>query len=466
MKMMKKIGAIMLAIMMLAVCVTAFASGDAGDAGGGDSGNTNSSGANMTGESGVIGEFTTPDQPVTQSDTVVIYKEITAYNPENSTVNAPTITYNYTISAATVASGTTVTDNASRHNKNGDTDVTATVAVKAGVGTPTITGTGAGVLAITPSDQLAASQYGTANRFALTVDFSSIDWATTGSGAGVYRYQIDETTTEAKNASGIKEGEVANTLYIDVYVDGSGNVYGYVLFTTNTTIDGSTSEATAATTAGKIEGFVDDADNHVYTSTDTSTADKYYTFNLDLTKVVSGDAYASSTHHEFPFTVTLANTSVTAAVLPIMTVGSNATQADLSAAAIGGQNWTPTIADGATVSYVGIPCGTTVTVYETNDVTGVSYNSVSTNADTNAAAKTIDTNETSNTATINCGATALTAATDNHTGTGALTFTNTLIQISPTGIALRYAPYLLILVGGIALLLVAKKHKKHNTDEE
>lgn len=443
----KKISALVLAlVMVLAMSSVAFA-------------------ADTNGEGGRIGEFATPDTPTTQTDTLVIYKEITAYNPESVTVNAPTITYSYTIGAATVAAGTTITDNASRHNQINGADVTATVAVKAGVGTPTITN----ISLVPGTNTLNASQYGTANRFPITIDFTSVDWATAGTGAGVYRYVINETTNAtAKNAAGIAEGTTPKELFLDVYVDGSGNVYGYILFTTNTTINGSTSEDTAATTAGKIEGFVDDPAGTVYTDTNVSTADKYYTFNLDLTKAVVNDAYASTTHHQFPFHVTLDNPTVTAAVLPIMTVGSNATQTALTAAAIGtgvtATVWTPTIADGATINYVGIPCGTTITIYETNDVVGVTYNSVSTNADTNAAAKSIGTSEDSNTATINCNATALTAATENHTAAASkvVTFTNTLLQISPTGVALRVAPYAIMLAAGIFLFLISRRRKEEN----
>lgn len=441
----KKIGALVLAlVMVLAMSSVAFA-------------------ADTKGEGGRIGEFETRDTPTTQTDTLIIYKEITAYNPESVTVNAPTITYSYTIGAATVAAGTTITDNASRHNQINGADVTATVAVKAGVGTPTITN----ISLVPGTNTLNASQYGTANRFPITIDFNSVDWAKAGTGAGVYRYVINETTNAtAKNAAGIAEGTTPKELFLDVYVDGSCNVYGYVLFTTNTTINGSTSEDTAATTAGKIEGFVDDPADTVYTDTNVSTADKYYTFNLDLTKAVVNDAYASTTHHQFPFHVTLDNLTVTAAVLPIMTVGSNATQTALTAAAIGTGGtatvWTPTIADGATINYVGIPCGTTITIYETNDVVGVTYNSVSTNAETNAAAKSIGTSENSNTATINCNATALTAATENHTAAASkvVTFTNTLLQISPTGVVLRVAPYVLMLAAGVVLLVLSRKRKK------
>ena len=451
---MKKISALVLAvIMMMAVTAVGFAAG-----------------GNMTGQNGVVGEFQTPDSADTYDDTIVIYKEITAYNPGGSTVNAPAITFTYTIGAADVASGTTVTDHASRHNKINGTDVTATVAVKAGVGTPTITGTAVGVITLDPSPrdhQLNTSANGKANRFPLTVDFSSIDFNTVGSGAGVYRYVINETTTEAtKNASGIVEGSVANELFMDVYVDGSGNIYGYVLFTTNTTINGSTSEATAASTAGKIEGFVgSQQDDGAYTNAGDSIADKYYTFDLTITKDVMNDNHTETTHHKFPFTVTLTNTTVSANVLPIMTVSENATQTTLTAGAIAG-TWTPTIADSATVTYVGIPTGTTITIKEKNDVIGTSYTSVSTGADTDASAKVINYNEESNIATIDCNATALTIARENHTGDAKqVKFTNTLLQISPTGVVLRVAPYILMLAAGIVLVVLASKRRKANVVE-
>ena len=451
----KKIGALALAlVIVLAMGTTAFA-------------------ADMTGENGVIGEFTTADTATVQNDTVVIYKEITAYNPETCTVNAPTITFNYAISAG--AAGMTITDAYSHHNKINDAYVNATVKTKAGVGTPTITGitaTGstADALAITPEDKLDASKNGTANRFGITIDFTNVSFTSApGTGAGVYRYVISETTEETtKKAAGIKEGTGANTLYMDVYVNGDGKIYGYVLFTDNEDINASpNNDEGAASAAGKTEGFVGGVANGTAYSSDTSAADRYYTFNLELKKVVRNDQYAVSTKHQFPFTVTLDNSSVSADVLPVMTISDTekATQLALTATAIGtgttATKWEPTIADGATIKYVGIPCGTTITVYETNDVTGVTYTSVSENADTNADAKPIGTNEKSNTATVNCGATALNAATENHTESAnkAVTFTNTLLQISPTGVVMRVGPYLLIVALGAVLFLFTRRRK-------
>ena len=424
--------------------------------------------ADMDGEGGVIGEFTTPDVATTQDKTVKIYKEITAYNPETCEVNAPAITFTYTITHDTTLAGADIWDASSHH----DPAANVNAKTKEGVGTPTITGTAAGELALVPgTDKLDASVNGTANRFPLTIDFSGIDFTTAGTGAGVYRYQIDETTAEAtKNASGIEEGAVPNTLYIDVYVNGAGDVYGYVLFTNRTgAIDARTGDDAAAASAGKTEGFVGaEADGQPYDpAVVASTADKYYTFNLEVEKEVVNDTYTQNNHHEFPFTITLANTAVTANVLPIMTVGQYATQAALTAGPIAG-TWLPTIGHTGKITYVGIPTGTTVTIKETNDVTGVTYESHSTNADTEAASKDIATGVDSNTATVNCGATALSAATENHTTTASkqVKFTNTLKQISPTGIIIRSAPYLLLFAVGAVLFILIRHGKKNAKTEE
>ncbi|MBR3416582.1 MAG: hypothetical protein IKH09_07805, partial [Clostridia bacterium] len=275
-------------------------------------------------------------------------------------------------------------------------------------------------------------------------------------------YVITETTTEAvKNASGITEGTGANVLYMDVYVkdnvkensdDPDFVIYGYTLFTTqNDAIDardGATTNTVAD--AGKVEGFVD---------TTAGTADQYYTFDLTVKKVVVNDKATSEAHHEFPFTITFENETVSAKVLPIMTVSDNATQTALSAASLTSGSWTPTIADGATVTYVGIPCGTTFTINEKNDVVGTTYASVSTGADTNAESKNIYYNDISNNAVVNC-TTALQAATENHTGNSkTVVFTNTLELISPTGVIVRVAPFALILLAGVALFVIVRRRR-------
>ena len=445
MKAFKRIGAIVLTgAMTFGMCMTAFAAEP----------------ANMTGQAGVVGAFDPANTATVQTDTVSIYKEITAYNPESVTVNAPAVTFNYSISAGDA--GKNIYDNASHH----DPEANAHAVTKAGVGTPTITGTGENVITLVPgTNTLKASENGTANRFNLTVDFSSINWNTDGSGAGVYRYVISETTTEeTKNASGIKEGEAANTLYMDVYVDGSNEIYGYVLFTNNADIDGRNGDEAAAAAAGKTEGFVGGvADQGEYTAEYTSTADKYYTFNLSVQKNVTNDNYTATTKHKFPFEITLTNGTVTANVLPIMTINDNslAVQDALSAAPIAG-TWNPGIASGGIITYTGIPTGTKVEIKEQNDVTGVMYSSSSEHADTDAGRKDINTGDWSNTAIADSNETALQAAVKNYTEgkAGIVVFTNNLLQISPTGVVLRFAPYAMMLAAGLSLLLVSRRRRR------
>ena len=423
---MKKIGAIAHAlVLVLSLSASAFAAAD------------------MNGESGVIGEFTAPDTATAKAKQVIIYKEITAYNPETCVVNAPTITYTYAI--AGVAAGKNVIDAASVH-------ATTKLGIVSGV---KLDGTGDGdndaTIAWTPADKLNASSTGEKNTKTMTIDFSGVDFSATG--AGVYRYQITETANSYVS-SGVVDGGITNVRFLDVYVmdgstEGTYDIYGYVLFTNNNDIvgDSTAADGNSVAAAVKTEGFV-------ATTTPAASADQYYTFNFEVGKTVENDQYVKTTHHKFPFTITLANQIVTANVLPIATVKTNAEQVTaLSAAPIAGE-WSVKIADGSTIKYVGIPAGTTVTIKEQNDVVGAYYKSSSDGADTDAADKNIFYQDWSNEAIINCSA-AGEAATENHT----VIFTNELLQISPTGVVLRVAPYALMLGAGLFFVLLSKRRR-------
>ena len=128
------------------------------------------------------------------------------------------------------------------------------------------------------------------------------------------------------------------------------------------------------------------------------------------------------------------------------------------------------IASGGTVKYIGIPTGTKAEVTETNNVTGTTYTTTLT-VDGSAAAFTGGTAalaDEDKTATMPDGATAIYAPTAAPAADTSLAvqFTNTLSVISPTGYVVRFAPYVAMLIGGIALLVVAKKHRKHTEEDE
>lgn len=450
--MMKKIFALVLAVVMvLAMGATAFAA----------------DGDLVT--DGIVGNFTQADTTNYNGNAVILYKEITAYNKDGKSVNAPTIDYYYTITG--LAGGTSVKDaggtdlhatgNAVEVTTKDASSITATIA-----GSKNGTDYENGKLALDPTVSLNASENGTANKFNLKVTFTESAFTS----AGVYRFKIEETTDEAtKNSAGIKEGSGENTLYLDVYVKDKDAttagqyIYGYVLFTNNVAIDG-----TDATAAGKVEGFVD-----TNSSETNSTADEYFTFNLKVSKTLEGDSFSND--HDFPFHVNFKNSSVTSAIViktessengAVATAGS-LPSGTLSAAETGIAA-TPGIDHQSYVTYVGVPVGitaaTTAEVYENNDVTGTTYVSKY-KIDDAAEAGTKSINWTGDTSKSNVAT--LTSITMNAKDnvSHVIGFTNSLEIISPTGVALRIAPYVGMLVAGIALIVVVVVKRRKNEEE-
>ena len=123
------------------------------------------------------------------------------------------------------------------------------------------------------------------------------------------------------------------------------------------------------------------------------------------------------------------------------------------------------------VLIVGIPAETTAVVTEINDTYDIykaQQLSIENGTDTapaavNLAAGSVDASKYQITAIDN-------DANDYNTnvitdGDVEIVIKNNMEIVSPTGYVARFAPYALILVGGIALLLVAKKHKRHEEEE-
>ena len=450
MTLLRKISALVLAVMMIAVVGLAWAS-SVGD----------------LATDGVVGDFAEADKPVAQATSVKIYKEITAYNQDSEDVNAPVITYTYTINPGSAGKQVKDAGGTSLHT---DGNAVA-VQTKQGPIGATITN-----VALTNSTKLETTPSGKKNVFPITVDFSGVTWT----GAGVYRYLITEhvnssTTTEAdttaKNAAGIADGGISNQRYMDVYVkdnsEGTGyEIYGYTLFCADTDIDGTSS--TDSTKKSKTEGFVTGDEDGDGTIEDTEQADKYYTFNLDVGKTLVGDS--AMNNNKFPFYVNFLNSSVTASIaIKTKTVEDAAAavaDSDVTgtlSTATTGISHTPTIDHQSKVKYIGVPVGitaaTSATVYETNNVTGTTYLSqYSLQGATLTGDKNIDwvtgTTSTSNTATMP-------AITKNQADTVSHTigFTNTLKQISPTGVVMRVGPYLLIVALGAVLFLFTRRRK-------
>ena len=460
----KKIGALLLAVTLIAAVCAALADTT----------------LNGNGEQGA---FTSPDTPISQADKIlVLSKEIVAYNLDETTINAPTISYKYTIGAATVPSGATVTDAAGKHTAGQP----VTAPVKAGVGSPVIANSG--VVAWTPAETMKAKTGGDSNKKDISIDFSSVVFG----GAGVYRYAItEELTSGTYAASGVTETKVGSAAgshvrYIDVYVrpattgfsNGSTadewDIYGFTCFYNN---NAEITDANKTTGAVKTTGFVEGTTD----GTTKVTADSYYTFNLTVSKTVENDAYAAA-QIAFPFTVILTNSAVTNEVDIIGKVESgtvtgwtNPAKAALSADTTRG---IASIKSGGQVKYVGIPNGTGVEVYETNTAAGTVYK-VTTVLTTSSTATTTDAAVEPGSAPSQAApqaatkpayqstkATFTTTADADDDNDYTVAVTNTLVTISPTGLVVRFAPYALLFIGGVALMIIARKHRKHSEEDE
>ena len=313
-----------------------------------------------------------------------------------------------------------------------------------------------GTLAFTNSTALTASSSGATNTYNVPFDFTNVAFPQ----PGVYRYEIVETLADSKTYDDIAvEDGTTNSVYLDVYVDGNDansdgklDIYGYVCMASNVSVTPSTT---------KTDGFVGDGVG----------ADKYYTYDLTISKDVQNDTYAEN-NTAFPFTVIFNNTENYDTTFAIgETVGTGSTG---FAPAAGAPTWSGValVKDGGAITYTGIPAGVDVDVYETNVATGVTY-AVSTSV--NGGAATTDNNVTWGTAPASAVAqtaraayqsTKATVNTTKNTSVAAVqtvAITNTLLLISPTGYVDRFAPYALILGVGIFMLVFFVKRRKKAT---
>lgn len=455
---MKKALALALAVLMMAsLSVAAFAEGE----------------AELTG--GEVGGYAQADSPTVQNKTLILKKELTAYNLDETQIQAPTISYTYTI--APVEPSFNVTDEASDHATGiGARTVPTKAGITAGV---TLTGTAVNTIAWTNTDTLTASATGTANYKDLKIDFSNVVFT----GPGIYRYIITETAPNYA-ASGVTATTGTHTRYLDVYVKASNtftngsaasdwDIYGYVCMYDSEDVD--PDGDTTTTGAMKTNGFVSGTNDGTVIK-----ADSYYTFNVTVSKTVQNDNYAKATH-AFPFTVIFTNAGVTQSVdISSATTGTTTPTGfvDPAAGALSDDDTRGIvfIKDGASVKYIGIPNGTSVEVYETNDMTGVIYqvttaltgtetntdNSVSwgdkpTVAVAQAAAKE---------AFQSTKATITTTPDVDDDNAYAVAVTNRLLTISPTGVSLRVAPYALMLCAGLLLVFFSRRRKAKAESED
>jgi len=315
----------------------------------------------------------------------------------------------------------------------------------------------------------------------MTINFKDIN-TTNFPQTGIYRYKVTQTAlTEAQIAAdikAIKDGtgtQVTDAVdkYLDVYVvtndtDGDGavdtaKIYGVVLFE-------STGDPTTVDTS-KI-----DENGKVYAQYTTSNAQKtdtfdniYTAYKIQLVKKVKGAA-ASATD-KFPFSLIVTDPDTANAddsvILAGVQYGYDASSAGSTTAiaynattgqiTIGGEVTSIKLKSVETIDIVGLPASALVKIKETISAL-LGY-------DITSEIKDFDGTTVAITTPVTTDENGTSGAVKKAETTGTITYTNTREQISPTGVILRVAPYALILVAGLALLLISR-HRKAATIEE
>lgn len=448
---------------------------------------------------------------------IPINKDIVLFNPEELYIHEPNIIYTYDIMPADVTNAEIVT-------KSADSEAMTHLAVRPGIleaiiaikdgglkdengvaGVDVMTkgdGKNTGTITFgldnktkkmtnpeaTPPVKVTAD-YKYRKNMAITVDASKIympTGATTPNSPGVYRYKIMDVTTVATfEQSGVTDGGASNTVYLDVYVknnaDSTGfEIYGYVLLRETTEADNvsitHTEEEIPETV--KIEGFVSEDEGEDPKTPGTILpaylkVDSYHTYNVHITKQVAGDL--ADRNHKFPVKIELTNETIKNQADFSVNDGHTHTDNHLSAAG----EWDSEtnkpdgieflFKNGEAFNIIGLPVGTKVKVTETNDTKDIYSVSVQDSNGSSLDLKKEGSDTVSKSVSVDEGEKAemnaaflIKTLTENG---DQIVVTNTLRDISVTGLLFDIAPFIFITATGIILLALYMNGKRKNDAE-
>ncbi len=287
----------------------------------------------------------------------------------------------------------------------------------------------AGILGASISDAAhPATEAGkTSDSQTVTADFSRC----TFSSAGIYRYIITESSEVDSNVSEDIVIDIDNrntgSYVMDVYVKKSGNgftPYTYIM---------SKSGSIASWEKGE------DPDQVGYADKISTITNEYTTYNLTIDKKIKGDLAANS----FDFTIVLENLPEDVNFLHDENANTGKTSYELRA----------TLGNNESTVIKGLPSTATYKVQEAvNQLEGYTVR-VEDNNVNKGSYEWIGTDGAAE-AFGNASATVLGKADT------AIGFTNQLNSISPTGVVLRFGPYLLMFAAGAALFILAMRRRK------
>lgn len=358
----------------------------------------------------------------TTSDTTLnIVKTLKVSNPSLVNVAGPGLQYSFTIAPANVSPGTVITDNQGH-----------SAAVHSGP-------TGGLTIGSSPSfpvtDLLNSSSSGTDNtkNIVLNTDLTKF------TEPGIYRYELTDTTTStALQEAGVDRAAKYTTVrYVDVYIQRVADtlaVEGYVVGSDN---DGN---GVLVKETFDTSTTTDDTEHVDYKTYDTR--DIFDTYNLQLQKSVTGEM--GDRHNQFPFAAALNNSGRRFYSAKETPPGSTSTlNQDGGITAL-----STTLADGESYYIAGLRKNDTVAYTETNNTQDVYSVTISKNGTPSAAQNVQPTGTKAMDSTVAPDATNV-------------VFENNHGSVSPTGVIMRFGPYIgMVLIA--ALLILMRKRAKSN----
>lgn len=452
--------------------------------------------------------------PTVSTKDIPINKDILLINTQGLPIYAPNITYSYNVTSASTTAETQIITYA---NSDLDTDGkpkegAVPIATRVHSGkieaistTGDITGTtdivegsitfgGSGDTIHEAGTRYPNEAKKVSNSMTITVDankifnpaYDSNDDSTKiqANPPGIYRYKITDVTTAATlTAAGVTDGGASDQIYLDIYTKYNANkdgleVYGYVLFKSENERDSITYTDSTSITEGKVTGFDVDTERETEIvggqNVITLNSDKYYTYNAKVKKIIDGEL--ADTTHKFPFKVELSNPNVTSSDdfrYQINIGGEQGTLTDAHLAANG--SWTLDGITNATtglklgqndeIVLVGLPAGTKIKVTEKND-TGDIYTASAKDTDNIALNLKSGTADAATSVAVSPDATAEMNAVYDIDGTETITFTNTMKDISVTGLLFSVAPFIILTAAGAVLIVMVIRSRKHREDND
>lgn len=335
----------------------------------------------------------------TNSGSIVIEKNLKVTNPDLASVDGPGATFTYEIASETPSTSNGGLTITDANNHTG--------AVHAGPADGIDFVNDANTISFPIGTAVNASASGADNvkSIGLEGDISKF------SAPGIYRYKLTETSTSTSELTATGDGD----RYIDVYVTNGASGLEFSGFVMH---DGSTENGKPA-------------------QKQTFAPAQFDTVNVTLQKTVSGNM--ADKNHQFPFAaVTSDNGRYHYAKKGAAPTVADATVAD--------GNLSTTLADTEMYYISGLAKNATVDYTETNDTADTYQTSISGGTASAVAA----------------GATKAMGATDVDNA-GAVVFNNALEEVSPTGVIMRFGPYIfMVAVAALCISMIRRSKRSEN----